>query len=336
MTGVLKCDIVSFFGTFIGGEVSKNKTIKEKVLGQRRFGRYLVLGESEKGSRYFVCECDCGTVRDVRGDSLINGNSTSCGCFARDQISMRCSGKIQPPASSHRLRSIYESMKSRCYSPNKNDYKHYGGRGIKVCERWLEEGTRGFFNFVEDMYPTYKERFEIERLDVNKDYSVDNCMWVNRRSQVNNLRRSRVIEGYGLKLTLSEWAHLLQFNPKLLSDRVNKLNWKGDIDELLKTPFRSKSHELLHDGEIKTAKQVWFDEGFTQGQVNGRINKYGDSLKALAAEGIDFEPLSDRYCKHLTFKEGIDNLRAEERDDFEDHLLWKIENQLKEKGSYEI
>lgn len=79
-------------------------------------------------------------------------------------------------------------IKSRCYNPNSRRYKDYGGRGIKVCDRWL----KSYANFDSDMFPSYRSGMTLERLDVNGDYTPENCTWISKNAQAKNKRQSYV------------------------------------------------------------------------------------------------------------------------------------------------
>src|SRR5271154_3921003 len=95
----------------------------------------------------------------------------------------------------------FQHMHSRCYNPKNDSYQHYGARGIKVCERWLYK----FTNFIADM-GLRPPGMTIERLDVNKDYSKENCIWLSRSEQLNNTTRTIRITLDGITLTVKEWS----------------------------------------------------------------------------------------------------------------------------------
>ena len=87
-------------------------------------------------------------------------------------------------------------MKSRCYLKSHRNYKDYGGRGIKVCERWLDP-IMGCINFVEDMGERPSKKFTLHRIDNNSDYCKENCVWATRKIQDNHKRNNRLIEFKG-------------------------------------------------------------------------------------------------------------------------------------------
>ena len=238
----------------------------------KEFGHWKVIKNDEERYRYVLCECECGKVKSVRADTLIKGDSTSCGCYS----GIPCGKKFKSKSrSSHPLYNVYHSMHDRCYNENKKDYKWYGGKGITVCDRWGRKNTEGFNNFLMDMEESYERGLELERLDVNKNYCPTNCTWITRQSQLNNLTRSRKVSGWFIELTVTEWGYFLQFNGKMLDDRINKLCWEGKLEDILEDTFRDRQHKMLYKGKICNAGEIWSAEGFTRGQRNWRLNKYG-------------------------------------------------------------
>lgn len=309
-----------------------------KCLDIKHFGRYTVksIDETKAGFLYLVCECQCGKIKSVRRDSLLNGESKSCGCLAKDQIKSKSkSSKNGVNSSTHPLYSVLHDIHRRCYDDRRKDYKYYGGRGIEVCERWNKRTLYYFDNFVEDMYSTYEEGLEIERLDVNKNYSPDNCVWVDRRSQTNNNTVNRILTGWGLDLTVSEWAHLLEIEVrKLLDDRVNHCKQGDSIEEFLKTPLRDRSYTILYKGQIVSASYIFKEFGITN---SGSFiqNHGGDSLKALEYLNIDFELLKPRNKDYLDFETAVNKLKKkEDKSVFDKSILYKISKQLKRDNTH--
>lgn len=312
----------------------------QQALDIKEFTYLNVIGWDVKRPNYSLCICKCGVEKYVRSDSLLRGDSTSCGCRARTLCSERFKGKFKADAvTRHPLYQIYKSMFSRCYNKNNTDFKHYGGRGITVCDRWTspKRDITGFYNFLSDMEDTYEKGLEIERLDVNGNYTPENCKWICRKSQVNNLRVNRVLEGFGIKLNVAEWGEFLGFNCKMLDDRINKGKDKRKLEDILKDTFRDRQYTLIYKGVECNATYVWDAEGYTLGQRNGRLNKYGDSLSAFAAEGIEVELVVGRDKEYMTFEEALKCLRDKPcRNHFEEHLLFKIENQLDKDADNEV
>lgn len=301
----------------------------------KRFGMLYVESvswEKGKGStlgNYVNGLCDCGNRKVVRADSLESGDTKSCGCIKGKPIGVKF---YSLKTSEHPMYYIFHSMQKRCKNVNNTDYKYYGGRGIGICPEWdTLESESAFYNFLEDMESTYEKGLELERIDVNKDYTPRNCTWVCRKSQLNNLRRNRVLFGFGIELTVTEWGHFLGFNPKLLDDRINKGKDTRSLEKILKDTFKDKKHNLLYKGAECSASDIWSAEGYTKGQRNNRINKCGDSVTALREEGIYFEILKPREKSYKGFEEALVHLEDRTRDSFEDWLLVKIKEQLEDK-----
>jgi hypothetical protein len=195
----------------------------------QRFGMLVVTGRGKtvpggKGDRkYWWCQCDCGSPRkEIREDSLKKPNLTqSCGCLQRKACSTH--GKYRSRAYKAR-----DSMIQRCNNPNNKAWDSYGGRGITVCDRWLES----FENFYADMGDPPKD-MTIERKDNNLGYSPDNCKWATPIEQQNNKRSNTFIEFYGERLTVSQLAKKHDLDPEFLRKRL-KAGW--DIQEALTKP----------------------------------------------------------------------------------------------------
>jgi hypothetical protein len=135
-------------------------------------------GISKNGHSQWNCICECGKRQIVTGWNLKASYSKSCGCKTSEIIaaSSTTHGMAKTP-----LHKIWLGIKNRCYNKNTVSYKNYGGRGIKVCDRWLD-----FENFFWDMQPTYKIGLTIERKDVNKNYEKENCIWIPKKDQSRN------------------------------------------------------------------------------------------------------------------------------------------------------
>lgn len=119
---------------------------------------------------------------------------------------------------------IWSGMKTRCYNKKCKSYKHYGGRGIKVCDRWL--GIDGFANFLDDMGKRPTDKHSLDRVDPNGPYSPENCRWATWKQQENNRRINKYYEYDGKKMTLPQWSRELGISLKTLHYRkyIKKLS----------------------------------------------------------------------------------------------------------------
>lgn len=161
---------------------------KRLSLAGQTFGRLTVREQAESagGKTRWLADCSCGATTNVAGSELTQGRVASCGCLSRDLTSRRAKthGMSRHPAF-----AVWRSMIDRCGLPTHQAFPRYGGRGIRVCERWMR-----FPAFWVDMGPTYQSGLTLERLDNDAGYSPENCAWRDRRAQARNTRVNRTID----------------------------------------------------------------------------------------------------------------------------------------------
>lgn len=191
----------------------------------RRYGRLTVMYQS--GFRYkpsgqrtvlWHCRCDCGKEKDIPSNTLRNGRSKSCGCLNSELSSKRATK--HGGCKEYNLEGIYRtwrSMKHRCYHKSSNRYKDYGGRGIKICDKWLI-----YSNFRDWAIESgYKDGLTIDRIDVNGDYCPENCRWATAVEQANNRRTNTSITAFGETKTAAEWERCTGVKQHTILARIN-------------------------------------------------------------------------------------------------------------------
>lgn len=182
---------------------------KFQDLTGQRFGRLVVLGiaERRKTATRFLCKCDCGNETVVLSTNLKSGHTQSCGCW---QDESRSIVHTKHGMKDTRLYGVWGKMKDRCLRENNPSYPRYGGRGITICDEWLDFASFAEWAMVNgyDKDAPYGE-CTLDRIDNNKGYSPDNCRWVNEQVQANNRRSNKIVTYNGESHTVAEWSRIL-------------------------------------------------------------------------------------------------------------------------------
>lgn len=156
------------------------------ITGQR-FGRLTAIEPTGQSLNKYIlwrCKCDCGNEHIARSHDLRQGTTKSCGCLLRETATRMGKSNTTHGMTNAPEYYTWEAMKQRCCNPKDISYKRYGGRGIKICKRWLDS----FENFYADMGPRPTPEHTIQRIDNDKGYSPANCKWVPWQEQYSNRR----------------------------------------------------------------------------------------------------------------------------------------------------
>lgn len=215
-----------------------------------QFTHLTVLGyagpAATKGHHLWRCRCKCGKVFLAIENNLRRRKDATCGCARRrkgEGAAHYIHGGFNRPEW-----YIWQSMKQRCSNSKQRGFKDYGGRGIRVCKRWLNS----FANFFADMGPRPSPKHTLERKEVNGHYQPSNCCWALRKSQMNNMRTNHRITLNGVRMTLSQWAEHAEIPAASLSRRLG-LGWP--LTKALSVPIRRVNRQFAYDGETMTVPE---------------------------------------------------------------------------------
>jgi hypothetical protein len=167
---------------------------KLEITKGQKYGKLTVIEEIEPNisrsgqkERKLLCSCECGNQKIIRLVNLRNGKTKSCGCLHKEVVSRKMTETLTKHGlSRHYLYPTWKNMIHRCQNENHKQYKDYGDRGIKVCDRWVQS----FNNFLQDMGER-PEGMSIDRIDNNNNYEPSNCRWATPLQQTHNRRTTK-------------------------------------------------------------------------------------------------------------------------------------------------
>lgn len=177
----------------------------------------------DRGRALWNCKCTCGNICVKRSYWILKGISTHCGCVKRIPYNKRHNESHGPNGRTKEYRA-WSGMRNRCNSVKCKKYSIYGGRGIKVCDRW----ESSYDNFLSDMGRAPSPKHSLDRINVNGNYEPSNCRWATSIEQSNNTRINRVIEFNGSKMTLKQWCRFLGIDYAKTYPRIKYLGWSID------------------------------------------------------------------------------------------------------------
>ena len=205
---------------------------REDLTGQK-FGRLTAL--KYVGAYRWECVCECGTIKAVQTGKLKKGETRSCGCLKLDIVH----AKPKHGMWGSREYNTWAQMIARCVNPKATNYDEYGGRGIKVCDRWLES----FENFLADMGER-PEGMTLDRIEVDGNYDPGNCRWATNAEQARNTRRNVYIEANGERMVIFDWAKRSGIHETTIMHRL-KNGWSPE-DAVTTPTNRKNKHNASH------------------------------------------------------------------------------------------
>lgn len=216
-------------------------------LTDQQYGRLIVInrtGKDKWGSILWLCQCECGKTTSITSSSLTSGKTNSCGCLRKELLASKFTTHGHTRGRKYsRIYRIWASINQRCNNPNDKDFHHYGGRGITVCQRW-----RTFTNFLTDMGKP-PANYQIDRINNDGPYCLDNCHWTTRGEQARNKRTNRLLTLNEKTQCITDWCQELGIHRSTLSYRLKN---KWSIKDALTKPVRKPKTAF---GKIKRRKR---------------------------------------------------------------------------------
>lgn len=195
----------------------------------------------KKNYIWVTCVCDCGVTKELNAYNYITNKVISCGCHRSKTSSQRILERCITHNKTHSLEyKSYHSMIQRCYNPKCASFPNYGARGIIVCDRWL----KSFENFFDDMGERPSKEYSLDRINVEDNYTPENCKWSNFYEQANNRRNTVFITYNSQTKALGHWAKEFNISLDLIRYRLNK---KYPINKLFLKPKKYKLNEKTCD-----------------------------------------------------------------------------------------
>lgn len=211
-------------------------TLKDNKIGTK-INYFTIVEELTKpNSRYhrFKCRCICGNEVILKPHQIFSKWAhKSCGCKTKEIIRLK---SVKHGHRHTRLYNIWEKMKQRCYNKNNKLYSYYGGRGIKICQTWINDFGK-FYNW--SMKNGYKNCLTLDRINVNGNYSARNCRWVTMSVQCNNKRNNVLLTYKNKTQNLSQWCKELGLPMKLIHGRIRVR--KMSVEEAFEKPVPRSS-----------------------------------------------------------------------------------------------
>lgn len=237
-------------------------------LTDKQFGRLTVIkyAGSKNYKTLWLCKCECGKEKIVKGSDLTRGTTKSCGCL-RDECVKNQAQMYPADVRIKRLRYIWHGMIRRCYDPRHNCYHRYGERGITVCDEWKDYVVFARWSLANG----YADDLSIDRINNDGNYEPDNCRWVTMKKQHNNTSRCKFFKIDGITKSMTEWAEEYGLDPGTVQTRISK--GMNIVDALKKRTHRNGGHGI----PIRCV-----DTGEVFPSASAAAEKYGYNVSCIA------------------------------------------------------
>lgn len=189
-----------------------------------------VTGSQFRRRRFVQCRCTCGAVCDIIVSVLGRGESKKCRSCNGKRTAKHGHWRDGKASPEH---MVWAGMLNRCHCPSAGPYAYYGARGISVCERW----RNSFEEFLADLGPRPSPLHSLDRIDVDGDYTPENCRWALPAEQARNKRTTLYIECFGERLPVATWAERTGLPVVRLRERLHA-GWSPE--RILMTPIRKR------------------------------------------------------------------------------------------------
>lgn len=258
-----------------GCRINMKKRVKPKqrIKVGSKFGDLIVLdnlGQIKKEAHYYSkVRCSCGYEFITRDTFLITGKQDKCRFCSKKH-----SKGYKHGLTNTRIFNIWQDMRARCYNSNEQSYRNYGGRGIKICSEWKDD-FHAFYEWA--INNGYEENLQIERNDVNGDYSPSNCSWKTQLEQARNRRNTIHVDYEGKKMPIGKIAEITGIKSSTIYERIKRFGW-SDYDATHILPdtkiYTAKSMRRTTLTAIKTGEIKEFDSCAHASRYIGRSSTY--------------------------------------------------------------
>lgn len=210
------------------------------ILPGQRYGRLELTGNDKMigRTRYLEANCDCGTTGFYLRGQVFSGKTSSCGCYQKQMASLANTthGFIKSNTSHHPLYNTWNGVKQRCNNPVCDSYINYGGRGIKMCDKWVDDFMIFFTWSIEN---GWRLGLSLDRKNNNEGYNPENCRWATSAQQNRNKRNNINITAFGETKCVTDWEKDKRCNVGI-SGLIMRIKKGWDIEKAITQPRKAQ------------------------------------------------------------------------------------------------